>query len=429
MAVANNPFDLNKTSGAELLGSALTGIAAPQATGYNAATAGATGYNAVNALPSGFDASTMTSEGYDAAQAKGTNWNVEGNQTVQGQLAGIIASNSPLLQQARANSLAQMNQRGLVNSSMAVGAGEDAVIRQALPIAQQDATLYGNRAQFNANSANQLGQFNAGQLNAGYGFTASAANQAAAQNQAALNNAGQYNATALNQASLANQGAANQAAQFTAGSSNQAAAANANAQNQAAQFTAGLQTDVSKTYATALNSTVQNMMDQSMKYALSNADAQTKIELQNIDASTRADLARTEAQYKTQMQASASTNEIFQQVSKNIADTMANPDLSAYATTDGNAPAADKSNMPAGTAISDSGTVDAKGQKVGAGQICRVDAEGRVLEVLQSPKQIAVNAQKSYLQNSLAILTATSGITVKKADGTTGTLADLLTFT
>jgi hypothetical protein len=120
-------------------------------------------------------------------------------------------------------------------------------------------------------------------------------------------------------------------------------------------------------YATALNSTIQTMMDQSMKYALSNADAQTKIELQNIDASTRQALAATEATYKNQMQASASANEVFQQVSKNIADIMANPDLSA----------------------------DAK------------DAAGTPPV---TPKQAAVDMQKNYLKNSLAILSATSGI-------------------
>jgi hypothetical protein len=113
------------------------------------------------------------------------------------------------------------------------------------------------------------------------------------------------------------------------------------------------------------------MMDQSMKFALSNADAQTKIELQNIDASTRATLAATEAAYKNQIQASASANDVFQQVSKNIADLMANPGLSAKA---------------------EDGVVGKDGNKV-------------------SPKQAAVNIQKQYLQNSLEILSKTSGIT------------------
>ena len=425
MAIANNPFDLNTTTGATLLGNATSAIAAPQSTGYTAATAGGTGFTTSDANPFGYTASTMTGQGYNAGSRTGqgytadkagiNNWDVLNNQTVQGQIGGIIASNSPLLQQARANSLAQMNSRGLVNSSMALGEGEKAVFSAALPIATQDAATYANAAQLNANAANQLAQFNSGQVNQGLGFsanaanqagsenlaasnqalgfTSTAANQAAAQNQAAKNQAMQANAGTATQASLANAAAFNQAAQFTAGATNQAALTNAAAQNQAAQFSAAGQTDVSKQYATALNSTVQNMMDQSMKYALSNADAQTKIELQNIDASTRAALAATEATYKNQMQASASSIELFQQTTKNIADLMANGDLSPFATTDGAAPKADGSNLPAGTKV-------VNGVVTGSDNVALV-----------SPKQAAVNLQKENLSDALGILSLTSGVT------------------
>lgn len=295
MATASNPFDLSKNSTNNLLGAATQGIAAPETTGYNAATAGASGYDAANAGAYGFD----------ATQANTTNWNVAPNQTVQNQLSNIVDSNSPLMQQARTTALQQMNRRGLINSSMAIGAGQDAVIKNALPIAQQDAQMFGRAGEFNANAANQMAQFNTGQTNS----------------------ARQFSAAAQNQSELANQAAKNSAAQFTAGAANQASLANASAQNQAAQFSANSANTASQQYANALNATVNKMMDQSLQTALANADSQTKIELQNIDAATRKDLAATEAAYKNQMQASASANEIFQQVSKNISDLMANPDL------------------------------------------------------------------------------------------------------
>lgn len=295
MATANNPFDLSTKSTGSLLSSATQGIAAPEVTGYNAATAGATGY----------DASQANAYGFDASQANATNWNVNPDQTVQNQLATITSSGSPLMQQAQTNALQQMNRRGLLNSSMAIGAGQEAVIKQALPIATQDATLYANNAKYNADVANQMAQFNTGQTN----------------------QSRQFSSAAQNQAALANAAADNQAAQFTSGAANQASLANSSAQNQAAQFSAAASNQASQQYSQALNATVNKMMDQSMQIALSNADAQTKVELQNIDASTRKDLAATEAAYKNQMQASASANEIFQQVSKNIADIMANPDL------------------------------------------------------------------------------------------------------
>ena len=301
MATANNPFDLNSKNPGNLLTSATQGIAAPDPYGYNASTAGATGYTE----------GTANAYGYNADTGTASKWNIDtgSNQTVQKQLKGIIEANSPLMQQARTNALQAMNQRGLVNSSMAIGAGQDAVIRQALPIAQQDATLYANSAKYNADMTNQMEQFNKG-----------------AENQSR-----QFGASASNQAALANQAADNAAAQFSAGASNQAALANAAAQNQAAQFSAASTNQASSEYSQALNATVNKMMDQSMQIALANADTQTKIELQNIDATTRKDLAATEAAYKNQMQASASANEIFQQVSKNIADIMANPDLEATA--------------------------------------------------------------------------------------------------
>ena len=411
MATAANPFDLSVNSPQTLAANAQAATAAPMATGYNAATAGATGYNAATAGATGYDASTAGATGYDAAsraatgydasQAGLTNWNVAAPQTVQGQMTGILAANSPLLQQAKAASLDQMNQRGLVNSSMAVGAGEQAVIQSALPIAQQDASTYANSGQFNATAANQNSQFNTGQQNTGLQFSANASNQAGAENMAAQNQALGFTAGAQNTASLTNAGAQNQALGFTAAAGNQASIANAGAENQAAQFTAGSQNTASQQYASTINANVSKMLDQSMQYALANADAATKVELQQLDATTRESLAATEAQYKTQMQASQSASDIFAQSSKNIADVMANPDLSAYATTDGTAPKADGSNLPDGATV-------ANGQIIGA--------DGKVLP---SPKQAAVDMQKSYLQNSMEILSKTSSI-----DG----LKDLLTF-
>ena len=73
------------------------------------------------------------------------------NASVQDQLARFLASNSPVMQQARTGAMQYANSRGLLNSSIAAGAGEDAVIRSAVPIASQDA------AQINARNLANLG--------------------------------------------------------------------------------------------------------------------------------------------------------------------------------------------------------------------------------------------------------------------------------
>lgn len=98
-------------------------------------------------------------------------------ETVAGQIAGIIAQNSPLSQLAETRSLQRMNERGLINSGMAVGEGQKALYDSALPIATADANVYGNAANINVGTANdfaktnaatqnQINQFNAAQQNA-----------------------------------------------------------------------------------------------------------------------------------------------------------------------------------------------------------------------------------------------------------------------
>lgn len=59
---------------------------------------------------------------------------------VSTQLAEITKQGSPLMQQAKTDALKLANRRGLINSSMAVGASQDAALRTALPIASQDAS-------------------------------------------------------------------------------------------------------------------------------------------------------------------------------------------------------------------------------------------------------------------------------------------------
>lgn len=262
--------------------------------------------------PTAQKTASYTGGGYDT-----TTWDIDPediakSQTVQGQLQGIIAANSPLLQLAEAQARQQMNQRGLLNTSMAVGAGQEAVIKQALPIATQDATLFANQAKYNAEAASAAAQF-----------------KAAAENRAA-----EFNASAKNTAFAADKAASDAALQF------EAAAKNASSAN----------------YTKDLNTTMSQMMDQSLKVGLADADNMTKLLVQQIDADTRKYLIDVEATYKNQMQASASANDLYVNITKNIATIMADPNLDTAA------------------------------------------------------KQAAVNIQKDYLKSGLDIIGQTSGV-------------------
>lgn len=66
--------------------------------------------------------------------------------TVSGQLISLLGKESPYLRQADVRAREGAQQRGLLSSSMAVGAAERERIKAALPIAQQDAQLFGTAA-------------------------------------------------------------------------------------------------------------------------------------------------------------------------------------------------------------------------------------------------------------------------------------------
>ena len=67
---------------------------------------------------------------------------VKPESTVANQMTGLLDENSPYIQQARDDSRRYASGRGLINTSIAARAGEEAVIKSALPIATQDASTH-----------------------------------------------------------------------------------------------------------------------------------------------------------------------------------------------------------------------------------------------------------------------------------------------
>lgn len=90
---------------------------------------------------------------------------VTGDQTVEGRMTGLLAKDNPYMQQAETRGLQGANSRGLLNSSMAVGAVEAERIAAAMPIAQQDASAFRQQALVNQEAENNAGQFNASEKN------------------------------------------------------------------------------------------------------------------------------------------------------------------------------------------------------------------------------------------------------------------------
>lgn len=115
-------------------------------------------------LPAGSTVSQKPGQGAPYG-ARVTDWRVTPDQLVENRVNNLIAADSPLMQRAASTALQQANGRGLINSSMAVGAGQTAVLDAATNIAGRDAETYARASQFNPDSSNKASMFNAGQGN------------------------------------------------------------------------------------------------------------------------------------------------------------------------------------------------------------------------------------------------------------------------
>ena len=134
-------------------GTPVTGGSGGASGGVSGSGSFAGGASTAGGFTAGANGSPST--GINLSQVQGTTpWTVQPNQTVQAQLQQIIASDSPLMQQARTRALQTANGRGLLNSTMSQTAADSAMYDAAFPIAAADAGLYGEAARFNTDASN-----------------------------------------------------------------------------------------------------------------------------------------------------------------------------------------------------------------------------------------------------------------------------------
>jgi hypothetical protein len=81
---------------------------------------------------------------------------VQDNDLAQHQLNRILSKDSPLIQLSKTQGMQYGNSRGLLNSSIAAGASQNAMIQNAAPIATNDANTYFNQGRANQDSTNQF---------------------------------------------------------------------------------------------------------------------------------------------------------------------------------------------------------------------------------------------------------------------------------
>jgi hypothetical protein len=166
VATVDNPFDSQPRANPGIVGGAIQ----PLQTG----APGQTPYQQYNPTP------TVQAQTY-TPQTREVNRDTD---TVQGQVASILSQDSPVMQRARTLATQQMAQRGLVNSSMAAGAGVAAMADRAMQMGAQDAQTYSNRSLANMEATNQGNQFNVAQTNDMFRFGQDVASRYGLQTEA-----------------------------------------------------------------------------------------------------------------------------------------------------------------------------------------------------------------------------------------------------
>lgn len=97
----------------------------------------------------------------DTGQYKATTGTFNEATGVEGRVNRISASDSPLMQLAGTRAKQAANSKGLLNTSMAVGAAQNAVLDAATPIAQADAGAYQEQQLANQDALNDAAMRNA----------------------------------------------------------------------------------------------------------------------------------------------------------------------------------------------------------------------------------------------------------------------------
>lgn len=263
-----------------------------------------------------------TPAGYTAGQAAASTWTVDPDQTVDAQLNRILAQDSEFQQANVASAMGAANKRGVLNTTMAAGAGRLAGIQSAMPMAQQNADTYAKAAGQNAALGTDVSKFNAAERNTALleRFRMEGKNEqdfAAAQNAMDIND---YNTSAkiaqdfaktkndmevqtfvtkaLNEQNFA--AAANLAQQLKFQSDVAAAGGDAAAANALIMQSNTIQADVNKSYAEAQNAMARQQTDAALQTAL-----------QTLRGTQATSLAKIESDSRQAIQTSATTAQMF----------------------------------------------------------------------------------------------------------------------
>ena len=216
-----------------------------------------------------------------ATQVKPVTTEFDEKKSTAGRVDSIIAADSPLMQRAAAKAGQAMNARGLMNSSMAIGAGQAAVMDAATPIATSDASLY---------------------------------QQAQEKNQTAVNQANQFNATNTTDIATKGMSLGESSRQFNTGEAGRDTRFNKEFAQRDEHF--GVETGLKKQEIAQRDSQFSQRFDQDVKLA-------------GIDRETRMAVLKTEAKFKTDIAGNENVANAWATTMRDISTIQNNPDLDA----------------------------------------------------------------------------------------------------
>lgn len=249
----------------------MTAGSATQATTTNASPA-AQGTTTTAGLMTNPDGTPFDFNSAAGTMQGATTYTPSQDSLVSAQLERLLAKDSSYMQLARTRAMQQAASRGLLNSSMAAGAGEAAAIEAGRPIAEGDASAYFTAQRdnagaqntfardanafgregalsvfregsatnrFNAGEANTTSRFNAGETNTTNRFNADAANANSRFNAGESNTTARFNADSANANNRFNAGETNTTNRFNADSENANNRFNADQTNTTNRFNTG----------------------------------------------------------------------------------------------------------------------------------------------------------------------------------------------
>jgi len=251
---------------------------------------------AERATSTGYDAAQGTAANYDASNYSADTRDVKSEATVEGRLGNILNSESPLMKQAETTGLQLANKRGVLNSSMAIGAAQGEMIKSALPIASQDASTLDLRDRVNMDATNQERQFNT----------------------SADNVEGQFNATNDQQMELTNTDATNRASEF-----------GANAQNNVSQFNAAQENQITSDNVNAINRSAEFNIGTIQQERLQRYQQDHEVVMAKLDDASKQALVELEMDYKQIISQEKNSTDAYLQAMSAMSQALSNGELSA----------------------------------------------------------------------------------------------------